>query len=379
MMSVTSLRRWSWVHTWSSLVCTAFLLLLCLTGLPLIFHHEIEELTGHAGPPPMAAGTPHADLDRVVATGLARRPGEVVQYLIWDRDEPDSIWLSLAPSRTAPVSELHGVVVDARTAQVLDEPGKGEGFMVWMFRLHVDLFAGLPGKLFLGAMGLLFVAAIVSGVVLYGPFMRKLEFGTVRRDRSRRLRWLDLHNLLGVVTLTWALVVGGTGVINTLADLVIEAWRRDQLAEMVAPYRALPPVTTLGSVERAVAAARAAAPGMTPYFVAFPETSFSSAHHYAVFMRGETPLTSRLLTPALVDAVTGEVTAMRSMPWYATALFVSQPLHFGDYGGMPLKVLWAMLDVATIIVLGSGLYLFVVKRRTARRTEPGAATGQAAE
>lgn len=51
------------------------------------------------------------------------------------------------------------------------------------------------------------------------------------------------------------------------------------------------------------------------------------------------------------------------MPWYMTALFVSQPLHFGDYGGMPMKIIWALLDVMTIIVLGSGLVLSVTKRK----------------
>jgi uncharacterized iron-regulated membrane protein len=39
-------------------------------------------------------------------------------------------------------------------------------------------------------------------------------------------------------------------------------------------------------------------------------------------------------------------------------LLLSQPLHFGDYGGTPLKVIWALLDVITIIVLLSGLYLW---------------------
>ena len=38
---------------------------------------------------------------------------------------------------------------------------------------------------------------------------------------------------------------------------------------------------------------------------------------------------------------------------------MSQPLHFGDYGGMPMQILWALLDIATIIVLGSGLYLWL--------------------
>ena len=45
------------------------------------------------------------------------------------------------------------------------------------------------------------------------------------------------------------------------------------------------------------------------------------------------------------------------MPWYVSTLFISQPLHFGDYGGMPLKVLWALLDILTILVLVTGVYL----------------------
>ena len=51
------------------------------------------------------------------------------------------------------------------------------------------------------------------------------------------------------------------------------------------------------------------------------------------------------------------------MPWYMTALLLSQPLHFGDYGGLPLKILWALLDIIAIIVLVSGLQLWWLRRR----------------
>jgi uncharacterized iron-regulated membrane protein len=90
-------------------------------------------------------------------------------------------------------------------------------------------------------------------------------------------------------------------------------------------------------------------------------------------MRGDTPLTSRLLKPVLIDARDGKVTDSRDLPWYVTSLLVSQPLHFGDYGGMPLKIIWAVLDVITIVVLGSGFYLWLRRRspRAAHReSEP---------
>ncbi|KZD08172.1 PepSY-associated TM helix domain-containing protein [Oceanibaculum pacificum] len=365
MLSARKIKVWYAVHKWTSLVCTIFLLMLCLTGLPLIFHHEIEELTGdHVAAAPMPEGTPNLSLDRVLEAGQKAYPGMAVQFVSWDEEEhPGQVFLSMAESRRAPSDNNKAVVVDARTGEVLATPNFAEGFMYVMYKLHVDMFAGLPGMLFLGFMGLLFVASIVSGTVIYGPFMRKLDFGTVRYERSTRVKWLDLHNLLGVVTLLWALVVGMTGVINTWADLVFQYWRYDQMAEMVAPYAGQPPLVELGSLEAAMQTARQATPDMTPSFVAFPGTAFSSEHHYMVAMKGETPLTSRLLRPVMVDATTAALTDTRELPWYLTTLLISQPLHFGDYGGMPLKILWAVLDIVSIVVLGSGLYLWIARRK----------------
>lgn len=362
-MTIASLRRWAWIHKWSSLVCTLFMLLLCLTGLPLIFHHEIGHLTGtEVEAPPMPKGTPYASMDAVLASAKALYPVRHAQFMFRDPDETELWMVSLGETPTS--EEGNKVVaVDARTAQVLAQPKFDEGFMYVMFKLHVDLFAGLAGKLFLGAMGMLLVLAIISGIVLYAPFMRRLDFGAVRRERSPRLKWLDLHNLLGVVTLVWALAVGLTGVINTWADLVIKYWQYDQMTAMTAPYKGLPPPEKFGSLEESVRTAQAREPDMRLGFIAFPGTVFSSPHHYAIFMRGTEPLTARLFKPVLIDAATAKLTDSRELPWYVTALLVSQPLHFGDYGGMPLKIIWALLDLITIVVLWSGLVLWWRKRR----------------
>jgi uncharacterized iron-regulated membrane protein len=161
------------------------------------------------------------------------------------------------------------LLVDARTAQMLPEPPvQGGRFMKMMYHLHVDLYADLWGKLFLGLMGLLLLIAVISGVVLYAPFTRKLAFGTVRHERSRRVRWLDLHNVLGIVTLVWLLVVGATGVINTWADLLLDVWQKTELAEMTKPYAGLPPVKTLAPMSTVLATAEQAEPGMQMSFVA---------------------------------------------------------------------------------------------------------------
>ena len=368
-MKARTVRLWSVVHTWTSLISTVFLLLLCLTGLPLIFHHEIDELLGYAPQPEAHASAARATPQQVANAALAADPGRVLQYISWDKDEPGIV---MAFTNTAPNGAPDNATVrafDAVSARLLGPVGVGP--MLIVLKLHTDMFAGQAGKLFLGGMGLLFAVAIVSGVVLYWPFTRRLRFATIRESASRRVRWLDWHNLIGVVTVAWALVVGLTGVVNTWAELMLNQWKATELASMVAPYAGKPPPSHPASLDDVVARSKQAAPGMEIAFIAFPGTPFTSSHHFAAFMRGDTAVTARLLKPVLLDGETGEVADSRALPLYLQALFISQPLHFGDYGGVPLKVIWAALDMLTIVVIGSGLYLWLVRRRkrTPARTD----------
>uniref|UniRef100_UPI0015769232 PepSY-associated TM helix domain-containing protein n=1 Tax=Sphingomonas bacterium TaxID=1895847 RepID=UPI0015769232 len=303
-------------------------------------------------------GTRAPDLDALVARAVANRPGEMPLYLSLDEDRPVAN-VTTAASPDAPAAAMHFQSLDRRTGAVLPPP-HGAGITAFVLRLHTDMLLGQGAEFFLGAMGALFVAAIVSGVVLYVPFMARLGFGTVRRERGAQVRRLDRHNLLGIATLAWAVVVGLTGTVNTLVVPVTGLWKADQLAAIADPDG--PRFTgRLAPLQPAVDAAMRAAPATHLQFVAFPGVAFTSRRHYGLFLQGTTPLTRRLLTPAFVDAGTGRLDAVRPMPWYMAALLLAQPLHFGDYAGLPLKLIWAVLDVLTIAVLVGGLRLWAAR------------------
>ena len=386
-MTSSTIRAWYLVHKWTSLICTAFLLMLCLTGLPLIFHDEIDALIeGHPetmqGAPSSGEGPGLLPLDTMLEKALAARPGEVPLFMAFDNATP-MLTITTGPAPDAPAAAMTIQLFDRATGAPAGQVAEGEGVMGVILKIHTDMFLGLPGMLFLGAMGVLFVVAVVSGVVLYAPFMRRLRFGALRVSRSARLRQLDYHNLLGIIALAWITVVGATGVINAFATPLIQLWQRFELAEMTQAYadkEALPP-SRYGSLDAAMAAARAARPGTNPQFIAFPGGAYSSKHHYAVFLQGATPLTERMLTPALIDAETGKLTDVRPLPWYLTALLFSQPLHFGDYGGLPLKLFWALLTMATIRILWTGILLWLRRRpgEVARRVAEIRSGGVAGE
>src|SRR3546814_16572664 len=79
---------------------------------------------------------------------------------------------------------------------------------------------------------------------------------------------------------------------------------------------------------------------------------------------GSSSLAARNYQPVLVDAVTSKLSAVPAWPLAMSAMYLSQPLHFGDYGGLPLKIIWALFDLVAIAVLGSGLYLWLGRSGT---------------
>ncbi len=392
MLAKHSLKRWYLIHKWSSLICTAFLLLICLTGLPLIFRDEIDGWLQPHHYVRLPADTPAVSLDSLATASHRLYPDEVIASMFADDDEPQ-IYVWMAPSFTqmrAQPKSMHFIRFDARTGEVLETSKSAaeqpRTFIDIMLALHTDLFAGLPGELFLGAMALMFVLAIVSGIVLYAPFMKKLAFGTVRADRSSRLKWLDLHNMLGITVMAWTLVVGATGAMNELSTPLFALWQQTDVKNLLGSYQgtAVPPQLALPSVQTAKETASRAVPGMTVTAMVYPGNPYGSPYHYLFWAKGSSTITSRLLTPILVDARSGKLSAVVAMPWYLRALEVSRPLHFGDYGGLPLKIIWALLDLIAIGILISGLYLWIARRNT-RSTRPdrivakhlGDATGSA--
>ena len=155
-----SFRAWYLVHKWSSLVPMAFLLLLCVTGLPLIFHDEIDALLGQdyeaklAGPASAQSGLP---LDTMLAAALAQRPGEVPLFMAFSNDSP-LLTVTTGPRADAPETEMTLLFLDRATGKAIG-PAPSGGIMDVVLSLHTDLFLGLPGMLFLGSMGALSAAS----------------------------------------------------------------------------------------------------------------------------------------------------------------------------------------------------------------------------
>src|SRR5262245_45472697 len=113
-MTTAGIRAWYGVHKWTSLVCTVFLLLLCITGLPLIFWEEIDALGGGASGLEAPAGAPARNLDHVLNTALAAHPGDVGLYVSFDEHRPVA-YVTTGARPDVPEAQMHFQTLDLRS------------------------------------------------------------------------------------------------------------------------------------------------------------------------------------------------------------------------------------------------------------------------
>jgi uncharacterized iron-regulated membrane protein len=349
-----------WLHRWTGLLAAPFFLVLCLTGSVLIFHDEVDRFLGDA--PPVAAAPPAPlGLDGLAAAALAHAPGMAMQYLGLDPDTPDRARAGVARPGEKRLSEGRPLLLDRGTGRLLPFSPPQSTFTGVLLKVHSKWFAGLPGQLFGSVVGLFVFICLATGLIIYGPYVRRLAFGAVRRGRSSRVVQLDLHNFFGVVVLGWAAVVSVTGIFLGIGTLLITLWQNTGLKAMAGDGLSPPPA--LVSVETAAAAAKTAMPERTFKFVFFPGTEFSSPRHYTFLIYGSRAYNNKLFDVVLVDAGTGAVSAASPLPWYLQLILVSEPLHFGNYGGLILKLLWIASTWLALFITGNGAWLWWSKRR----------------
>ena len=120
-MTRGTIKAWYLVHKWSGLIPTVFLLMLCITGLPLIFHDEIDAAM-EDGTSSALAGTPSAEgglpLDAMLATALAERPGEVPLFMAFSPDSP-LLTVTTGPTPDAAGGDMSLLFLDRATGASL--------------------------------------------------------------------------------------------------------------------------------------------------------------------------------------------------------------------------------------------------------------------
>lgn len=336
------------------------------TGAPALFEHELLAWEH----PELRFEIPdRVALDAAVARGLAEIPPRTDDIFVffpeasrpsvrlqWVRDH-ESRWLDVHPQTLEPLADAQ------------------YGFTrVWR-QIHTNALMGRLGRYAVGLAGLAMLLMLVSGLFAHRKMLQQLF--TWRRERSFRVSLGDLHKLLGVwgslVYLMFAFtgaILGLLGVLTLVSALV--AYGGDQEAAVEAVLGpAVEPVGVLQGPPRL-------APLIEKASARHPNIEWTSARlmHWRdanahIELGGERTDAIAMNTAVRYRARDGvqvyEVDWVERGIWHRLFGLI-MPLHYGTFGGLALKVLYAVLGIIGSIVVATGLILWLEARRKRRAT-----------
>lgn len=360
------------LHKWTSIVCAIFLLLLILTGLPLLFRGEINGWNTTNQPKasgPMAVEDIWKSLGEGEAAVRAAYPGKEIVSVSADGEDGTLYFLVQdAGSRGKRAHMRMGgeqIMYDVREGWLFDRAERAyrsEGvrdFMHTMHLLHVQLGGTPHGRDILVIACILSLLSLVTGLYLYGPMMRRLALGVLRRD-TRRLYWSDWHKSLSLLAATWALVLVVSGIGIDTYSRGAAAYRTAAQAEAVEAFGASSASPQL-TMEQALARAQESYPEKEILSIAGPTKDLAA---YKVEL-GDTPAkpSNFSLGEALyVGAADGALRLVPAPAWLAiTPFFIN--IHIHNHDLFLERILWAALILLAAAMVVTGALLYVAKPR----------------
>lgn len=349
------------IHRRLGIFVSIHFILLALTGSILLFKEEITGQHHHHEVEHQLPENLQSLLDQAKILAPTSRP-----LTLTFKDE-HTIELRLGIDDSKKYRQSHRLYFDAETLKPKEYKSLENTWIDFVLRIHREFLLGSNGKLYVGLIGVLYTFILISGFLIYGPFHKKLGFAEVRRATPRTI-YSDLHKYLGMVTMGWALIIGVTGMLLGFSSTLIKIFQYQELKSINQMYTQSPS-ESWASLDLVLKNSQEKLPEGSFDFLAFPDTEFSPPGHYLVLMHGE-GLKERLVDIAVVNSVTGAVDSVRELPWYLKLAALSEPLHFGNYGGLPLKLIWLVMTFGTLALPILGLLLALRKKKQVKFNSP---------
>lgn len=350
-------RLWQ-LHAWLGITCGLALLVIGLSGSLLVFHEELEAwFNPHlvsVGPLLSGRLAPGELLERV----RAATPGHEVTGWLYNRHAPELADVAYVIEHGT--SQWKLVTVNPYTGGLLGGPMTDHGLLTgWLLEFHYTFFSEHAGLWITGVLGIVLCTLGITGVWIYRRFWRSLF--TLRWRESRRIFFSDFHKMVGISSVAFNLLLGFTGAYWNLTHVIGE-WVTGEPDDVPVTGPMLAAEYPLDAV---IADARERLPGFEANYVSLPWVAGGDVVLWGSFEDAGW-LRSPYGSTATYDAQSGTYKGMfdiRTAGAWAQTVDSFRPLHFGDFGGLPVKVLWCLAGLAPGALAVSGGAIWWVRRR----------------
>jgi uncharacterized iron-regulated membrane protein len=296
-----------------------------------------------------------------------------------DAGRPPTTHLSVRlPGATFPraiVTTDHGDLYIAPDGRII-----GPATHRWTdFVANLHIYLHLPstiGLVLVGMLGAMLASLLISGVIAHPRIFR--DAFRLRARGPRQLARADWHNRLGVWTLPFGIAIALTGAFIGLATvgagLIARSAYGGEIARVYAPIFGgeTPPdkrAAPLPDVAAALRSLAAAFPDRTPTYVLLHDPG-TAGQRVQILARPERRLIygenhdfdARGRLTDVVGLSDGQAGQQVAASVYG--------IHFGDYGGIPIRLSYIAGGLALCAITGTGIALWLEKRRNRGRPGP---------
>lgn len=243
-----------------------------------------------------------------------------------------------------------------------------------LYQMHFLYHEAVPEGFYVaGLIAVAYLLALLTGVLIH---LKNLTPQLTRfrpRDR-RRVLWSDLHKVLGVWGLPFQLMIALTGAAICLAAIVLpytagpafgevdRGWS-ELYGERTQPEPSGRPGPMLAP-SRLAAHAEAAVPGLDVHWIRITPYGDERAEaiaygHLGGSLSPRAVIRLRARDGALLATDTGDAAALQVMQ-------VFSGLHFAGFGGLGLRIVYAILGIAGCLTILSGNWIWLTRRASRR-------------
>ncbi|MEP2775612.1 MAG: PepSY-associated TM helix domain-containing protein [Luteolibacter sp.] len=332
-------------HAWVGYLGAWFLILIGLTGSVLVFEKEISSAI-HPGWHEVMASGKNISLDEIDSKLRATYPEHMLTGFRLPQGKTESLQASLL---------REGIF---SMAYVSPSDGEFLGLSTPHWR-HILLKA--HNALVLGDWGMAVLFFIACCMILLGSsglwMQRNLLKNLFRRPRfarSPRLGFTDLHKMCGVPISAFLILLGTTGALYNWPSFGKIAAGKADKPGFATSHRTHQAAKI--SLEKAVARARASIPDFSPSYVSFPRNGDGRLRVF-----GSVPGQSFFgifASSVEIDAADGKILGtkdIRNLPWQMKWRSFIRPLHYGNFGGIPVKIIYSLSSLCLVALSITGL------------------------
>lgn len=272
-------------------------------------------------------------------------------------------------SKEKPLPDHIPIKIDPKTGELYQQESQKSGFLDFVFHLHFDLFLGQVGTYLLGFVGLALLFLTVTGVILYGSYMKKLLLGAIR-TRSLNLVASDAHKMVGVLSFGFQALIAFTGICLTLGKLVIQLYVYFELQGILELAKKQQMQLQVQNKPVALASIDAVLENGRKQFQTTGENitnviypgSIQGDYHFLVLGEAKEGLAKFIPKPLLMNRSNGSLVQALQLPWYIKLIALAGPFHFGNFGGWPVKIIYCILSFATGALAITGYIMYFIRR-----------------